>query len=145
MCKLIGWAISCLSMARLGTLVPLNNCFSQPMFTFHSYSAMDNLRRLRPATRNLSSRRSASDTPAVASCSASEIGNCAAENPETCRFLPKLHSFASSGLGINNLCSLYFFQDKTLVIKCLSLSKPRDIEEGTIIGTEGPESNFLKN
>ena len=42
-------------------------------------------------------------------------------------------------------CSLYFFQDKTLVIKCLSLSKPRDIEEGTIIGTVGPESNFLKN
>src|ERR1044071_8791664 len=39
-------------MAHLGTLVSLNNCFFQPLFTFHSYSAMDNLRRLRPATRN---------------------------------------------------------------------------------------------
>ena len=55
----------------------------------------------------------------------------------------RIHSFASSGLGINNLCSLYFFQDKTLVIKCLSSSKLRETEEGTFIGTKIPESPFL--
>ena len=128
------WNPSSLKQLFLSTAVyfPQLLCYGQPTTS-------------QTCNTQLSIRRSASDTSAVASCSASEIVNRAAGNLETCRFLLVLHSCASSGLGINNLCSLYFFQDKPLVIKCLSLSKPRDIEEGTIMGTDGPESNFLKN